>query len=101
MRTAIAVFCGHMFSEGSAEEAALAVRVGEALDRNGVRVAFGPLACGADIVIAEQLLARGGELNVVLPFAEDDFIAESVRCGGESWVSRYQACRDAAARQAW
>ena len=98
MNAPVAVFCGHMFSEGSDEETALAGRVGDVLDRHGICIAYGPLACGADIVIAEQVLARGGELNVVLPFAEDDFIAESVACGGRGWVARYHACRDAAAR---
>ncbi|MCW1429199.1 adenylate/guanylate cyclase domain-containing protein [Novosphingobium sp. JCM 18896] len=93
----VVVYCGHMFNAGSDEEAALAVRIAEALDRLGARVGFGPLACGADILVAEALLARGGELNVVLPFAEEDFVAESVLCGGEAWLARYRACRDAAA----
>lgn len=92
----VAVYCGHMFNSGGAEEAALAARVAEALDRYDVRAGFGPLACGADLLIAEALLARGGELHVVLPFAEDDFIAESVLCGGPEWLARYEACRDAA-----
>ena len=35
-------------------------------------VGYGQLACGADILIAEALLDRGGELHVVLPFAEED-----------------------------
>jgi class 3 adenylate cyclase len=86
-----------MFNAGSDEEPRLAGRVAEALDGIDARVGFGPLACGADLVIAEALLARGGELNVVLPFAEDDFIAESVLCGGVEWLPRYRACRDAAA----
>jgi class 3 adenylate cyclase len=94
---AVVVYCGHMFNAGSAEEAALATRVGEALDRLGARIGYGPLACGADLLIAEALVARGGELNVVLPFAEEDFIAESVLCGGAEWLSRYEACRRAAA----
>lgn len=85
-----------MFNAGSAEEPALAARIGEALDRLGTRVGYGPLACGADLLIAEALLTRGAELNVVLPFAEDDFIAESVLCGGSEWLPRYYACRDAA-----
>jgi adenylate cyclase len=86
-----------MFNAGSAEEAALAVRIAAELDRLDVSVGFGPLACGADILCAEALLARGAELNVVLPFAEDDFIAESVLCGGEDWLPRYRACREGAA----
>jgi class 3 adenylate cyclase len=86
-----------MFSAGSAEEAPLAARIAGALDQLDTKIGFGPLACGADLLIAEALLARGAELNVVLPFAEDDFIAESVLCGGEDWLARYRACRDAAA----
>ena len=93
----VVVYCGHMFNAGSAEEAALADRISAALDRLGTRIGYGPLACGADLLIAEALLARGAELHAVLPFAEDDFIAESVLCGGGDWLPRYHACRDAAA----
>lgn len=86
-----------MFEHGSPEEPALAARIAAALDALGTREAYGPLACGADIMIAEAVLARGGTLHVVLPFAEENFIAESVLCGGESWLPRYQTCRAAAA----
>jgi adenylate cyclase len=85
-----------MFEQDCAEEPALAARIAAALDQLGTTEAFGPLACGADILIAEAMLARGGRLDVVLPFAEDDFIAESVLCGGDGWLPRYLACRDAA-----
>jgi len=95
-RAPVAVYCGHMFNTGSAEEPLLAGRIADALDRIGVTVGFGPLACGADLLIAEALLARGAELHVVLPFAEDDFITESVLCGGADWLPRYEACRNAA-----
>jgi class 3 adenylate cyclase len=93
----VAIYCGHMFNAGSAEEPALAGRIAVELERLGIGTAFGPLACGADILIAEALLARGAELNVVLPFAEDDFVEGSVLCGGEAWLPRYHACRAAAA----
>jgi len=92
----VAVFCGHMFSEGSSAEDVLAARVVKELDRLDISVAFGPLACGADIVIAEAVLKRGAQLNVVLPFAERDFIKASVLCGGPGWLARFEACRDAA-----
>lgn len=92
----VAVFCGHMFNAGSEAEALLARRVRDHLEKLDITVGYGPLACGADIVIAEALLARGAELNVVLPFAEEDFIAESVTSGGEDWLDRYHACRNAA-----
>lgn len=92
----VVVFCGHMFNTGSEAEIALAARIREQLEARDIAVGFGPLACGADILIAEALLERGAELNVVLPFAEADFIAESVLCGGEDWLVRYNACRNAA-----
>jgi len=95
--TRIAMFCGHMFNTDAEAEAALTERIDHALTKHGVTVGYGPLACGADILIAEALLARGCELQVVLPFAEEDFIAESVVSGGEGWLPRYRACRDAAA----
>ena len=78
----VVVYCGHMFEAGCAEEAPLAARIGEALDRLDARIGFGPLACGADLLIAEAMLARGAELNVVRPVAAADFIAESLLCGG-------------------
>jgi adenylate cyclase len=91
------MFCGHMFNAGSQAEPELAARIAAAIADNDVAVGYGPLACGADILIAEALIAAGRELQVVLPFREEDFIAESVLCGGEEWVARYHACRDAAA----
>lgn len=91
-------YCGRMFDDTCHEaEAELAARIGAKLDELDAAEAYGPLACGADIVIAEALLARGARLHVVLPFAEEDFIAESVLCGGESWLERYRACREGAA----
>ncbi|MEM1051080.1 MAG: adenylate/guanylate cyclase domain-containing protein [Pseudomonadota bacterium] len=92
----VAVFCGHMFNSGSDAETSLAQRVSNHLEELDISVAYGPLACGADIVIAEVLLERGAELNVVLPFAEEDFIEESVTSGGHDWESRYYACRNQA-----
>lgn len=92
----VAVFCGHMFNAGSDAETSLAQRIANHLEELDICVAYGPLACGADIVIAEALLERGAELNVVLPFAEEDFIDESVTSGGHDWEERYYACRNAA-----
>ena len=93
----VIVHTGHMFEAGGAEEPALARRVAAALGELGAVETFGPLACGGDTLIAEAILARGGKLHVVLPFAEADFLDQSVRCGGEGWVARYHACREAAA----
>ena len=64
----------------------------------GIRIgaAYGSLAAGADILFAEALLGQDVALNVVLPFAADDFIEESVRPAGEDWVTRFEACLAAA-----
>lgn len=95
--SAVVVYSGHMFEAGGAEESALCERIAEALAVLGTIEAFGPLACGGDILVAEAVTARGGKLHVVLPFAEDDFIAQSVLCGGDAWLSRYRQSREAAA----
>lgn len=93
----IIVYTGHMFEANRADEPALAKQVSDTLEELGANEAFGPLACGGDIIVAEAMIARGGAVHVVLPFAEEDFIAHSVRCGGEEWLPRYRRCRESAA----
>jgi class 3 adenylate cyclase len=66
------------------------------LDGMHIGAAYGSLASGADILFAEALLARDIAVNVVLPFAADDFIEASVRPAGEDWVARFEACLAAA-----
>jgi class 3 adenylate cyclase len=89
----IATYCGHMFEADAVAEQALLAKVDEVLDRAEVGIAYGSLARGADIVIAERVLARGCELNVVLPFEAEDFIRASV---GDAWRPRFEACMAAA-----
>ena len=94
--TPVIHFCGHMFRAGWEHEEEIATSIRAILDEADVLVAYGPLACGADILIAEAVLERGGELHVVLPFAEEDFLRTSVCVGGPEWLPRYQKARDAA-----
>lgn len=93
----VGVYCGRMFREGGEGEANAAAAIEAALDAQPLSALIGPLACGADILFAEAALARGIDLTIILPFAEDDFIAQSVLSGGEAWVPRYRRCRDEAA----
>ncbi|MBL0916265.1 MAG: DUF4071 domain-containing protein, partial [Sphingopyxis sp.] len=93
----VGVYCGRMFRAGGEGEANAARAIAEALDRQPLSALIGPLACGADILFAETALDRGIDLTIVLPFAEDDFIAQSVKSGGEEWLPRYLRCRDSAA----
>ena len=93
----VLTFCGHMFAADDQTEASLAAIVSEVLDELGATIAYGALACGADILIAEAILARGGELNIVLPYNRDDFVGTSVAPGGGDWLRRFDRCMDRAA----
>jgi hypothetical protein len=78
-------------------EAEVAARIEQALKGVRVSVAYGALAAGADILLAEALLRHGAALQVVLPFERDDFVAASVRPSGSAWVDRFNACLNQAA----
>jgi len=93
----VGVYCGRMFRAGGAGEANARSAIAAALDAQPLSALIGPLACGADILFAEEALARGIDLTIILPFAEDDFVAQSVVSGGEEWRARYTRCRDQAA----
>lgn len=58
--------------------------------------AFGALAAGADLLVAEALIRRRIPLHVVLPFRTDDFVALSVAPFGGAWVDRFERCLAAA-----
>jgi len=96
-------YAGHMIAPPGAQgrfpasaESEIAAAIAAALDAQRVGFGYGSLACGADILFAEALLARGAQLHVVLPFQLDDFIEVSVKPGGEAWVERLHRCLAAA-----
>ena len=93
----VAHLCGHMFRADGTAEARLKEAIDRALVEENIGFAYAALACGADILLAEAALARGIELNVVLPFEQEDFLAQSVRPGGPGWEPRYRACLERAA----
>ncbi len=95
---AVAHYTGHMIaSEGQdhriqpGDEPALIAAIERAIDDNGIGSAYGSLAAGADLLFAEALLRRGAGLNVVLPFAVEDFIVASVLPFGAQWLPRFHA----------
>lgn len=89
-------YCGHMFLEDATTEATLRQQIDEYLDKQNADFAYGALAAGADILVAEAILARGGELHVTLPFVKADFIEQSVIPAGEGWFKRFEDCLEAA-----
>ncbi len=46
----------------------------EALDRHDPQLSFSSAADGADLAFIDAMLARKGEVNIVLPFAKPDFV---------------------------
>lgn len=102
------LFSGHMvdapgrsparFPEGRVPEAA--ARIAAALDALGAGpgdLALCQGAAGGDLLFLEAALARGVRAQLLLPFAEPEFLARSVlpSAGGEAWRSRYFALRGA------
>jgi class 3 adenylate cyclase len=57
-----------------------------------VGFAYGSLASGADILIAEALLDQDVPLHVVLPFDTDEFERTSVMPAGPGWTGRFRSC---------
>jgi hypothetical protein len=90
-------FVGHLgIAAGGASEARLAGEVDAFLAGRRPGFAWGAIAAGADIIMAERLLAAGWQLNVVLPCPPELFEAQSVAPAGEAWVLRYRSLIDAA-----
>lgn len=93
----VAHFTGHRLTPWgkpgrfpAAMEAEVAGLIRDAVARHGIKAGYGSLASGADILFAEAILAAGGEVHVVLPFAFDDFVRISVADSGADWVNRFE-----------
>jgi hypothetical protein len=93
----VAVYLGDSapISGGSVEQG-LRRQIDAALAANNIGIGYGSLAGEAEIIFAEALLDRGAELQVILPFDEQDFIVQSVQPRGADWLDRYQRCRSRA-----
>jgi hypothetical protein len=90
-------FGGHMsFDPKVVRREHLDEKIAALLEEENVGFGFGALAAGADIIIAEALLARGAELHAVLPGGAESFVAVSVAPFGEAWRKRFDAVLEAA-----
>jgi hypothetical protein len=91
-------YCGHLIDRPGARrfpaeaEARVANAVASFLESRCIGFAYGSLGCGADTIVAEALLDRGVELNVVLPFGADEFDRTSVAHAGPDWSRRFREC---------
>ena len=79
----------------------------DAIDKLDARVGYCSAACGGDIIFIEQMLARGGEVHVVLPYEEELFISDCIQApdnvhrkehfqenaGNKKWLPRFRKIR--------
>jgi len=84
-------FAGHLAIAVS-QNHTLRRKVDAFLDETRIGFGYGALAAGADIIIAEALLARDVELHVILPTSIDTFIAQSVTPYEADWRGRFDTC---------
>ncbi len=98
-------FCGPLAREevddGALPLDRLVKEVDRLLDERSIAWAYGALASGADIVIAERLIAAGVELNIYLPLPPHEFLKFSVHIGGPAWRERFVRCMRAASSIEW
>ena len=93
----VIAFSGHMIDAPGREIArfppALEGAVRDAIDHavaaSVPAIGYTQAACGSDILFCESMLARSQEINIVLPFARDDYVLQSVALGGELWINRF------------
>lgn len=78
------------------DDAAAAGMIRAKVEEIGPSYAIGALAAGADIIVAEAVLERGGHLHIVLPCLPETFRAASVTPFGAEWEGRFDAALDGA-----
>ncbi len=88
-------FAGHL-GVSETDAPLLRAAVESVLTQENIGFGYGALAAGADIIVAQALLARGAELHVVLPMAAAPFKALSVLPFGAHWSAPFDACLAAA-----
>jgi class 3 adenylate cyclase len=95
----ITVFSGHRLDSSGRNqnkfplelEKAVQDQIAKKLDTLDTGIAYSSAACGSDIIFLEQVLKRGGEINIALPFEKEHFIRESVNISSKgNWVKRFE-----------
>jgi len=99
-------FTGHMIDAAGREtprfpaalESAVAARLRACVATWHAPVVFSSAASGSDLLMIEAALDTGAEVNIVLPFARDEFVRTSVAPAGAAWVPRFDRALASAAR---
>src|SRR4051812_37105115 len=101
----VVVASGHMTDKADrkrerfpeAIQTAVAAAIARVLDRwrvGSCSLCVSGAARGADIIVAEQCLARGAVVRLLVALPESDFLERSVRSPGTDWAARYEALRE-------
>ncbi len=94
----IVVFTGHAIDHPSFKtalfppdiEADVKRIITEKLQSINAKIGYSSAACGADLIFIEAMQELGGEINIILPFAIQDFIETNVRHAGPRWEKRFE-----------
>jgi len=100
--TGIVAFTGHMMDRPTrsqprfpaSAENAVTREIRAKLDALDARAGFASMACGGDIIFLEQILDRGGEIHVVLPYRAEIFKADCLtgfqpEAPSDYWLKRF------------
>jgi class 3 adenylate cyclase len=95
----IILFSGHMIDRPdrpvprfpSRLEAPVAAEIRRRVEAVDAKIGYSCAACGADILFIEAMLARGADVNIVLPYEPERFIPDSVAITPQGdWVTRFR-----------
>jgi class 3 adenylate cyclase len=97
-RPHVVVFTGHLVDAPGrasprfppAREATVRAKIRERLAERDAKIGFAQAACGSDILFLEAMLERGGEINIVLPSAPENFVKTSVEVAPGNWGERFK-----------
>ncbi|HJW09104.1 MAG TPA: tetratricopeptide repeat-containing protein [Holophagaceae bacterium] len=96
----VVVFAGHMMDHLDRAtprftpdmEAPVSKAIADRLAQLGAGAGFATAACGSALLFHEAMLARGGEVHIVLPYGREEFIRDSVAIRpDQDWTSRFEA----------
>jgi class 3 adenylate cyclase len=95
----VVVFTGHMVDRPGRQSPRFPIELEEAirlairhdLEKVGALIGYASSASGSDLLFLEELIARGGEAHVILPYDRDQFLKDSVEITpGDGWAERFR-----------
>ena len=95
----VVLFTGHMIDQPgrlrprfpSRLEKSVSTAMAERLKKLDAGFGYASAACGSDILFLEAMLARRGEIHIVLPFPPEEFRKASVDIiAGADWGARFE-----------